>query len=622
MQKVAQIIPHKKLPRSMHYFDYSIPKNLELVPGQIVNVPFKKSEMLGIVHSLKDKSEFKYIKEVISLEPKIKSLVPYQLEFINWFSQNYYYSKGSTLDLLLPHMPKRKVKVVDKKLEIPVSELKENQEVKDLAEKISKSKTRNFLLFPFDINLKRCLYLNLIQDIVAQERQILILFPQVYKVHEFYAHLSPELRKQTAVLTSDLYTSKARYFTAWQKIKSGESKIILGTRSAVFAPLSKLGTIILDDAHSDDYKQWDQNPRYETQKVVQKIQEITNCKLILSSLTPRVEDSYLAKEQDYKYISLGKKTASEIKIIDLKREREKSFTYLSDDLLNSIKIANKSLLIVNKLGEYSYFFCEDCGFEATCPECKLPLTVENNQLSCYRCGIKQSVYLNCPKCRSVKLKKLGIGLQQIKEQLRNVLGAEVCDLTQDENSSTAKILISTGQQIKTKHFQNLELLAFVYIDSLAYLADFNSNFKLYSFQQELIHRAVGAKVIVQTCFPENLAFQSLNQGYDYFYKQEIDSRKTFGYPPFATLIKLFFDHHDKTVCEREGSNFHKQINSLITQNKGKISEPYLHYRQKVRKRFRCQMAIFLPELDLSVENEILAQVTEHWTIDKSPIDLL
>lgn len=314
-------------------------------------------------------------------------------------------------------------------------------------------------------------------------------------------------------------------------------------------------------------------------------------------------------------ITLGAGIKNQVQLVDLREERKKGFTYLSEKLLREIDITlkqkkdNKVLLIVNKKGEYSYLFCDDCGFEANCPSCKLPFTIEGQNLVCYRCGQKQDLLLTCPNCRGVNLKKMGIGIEQISNEVKKRF------------TDAGRILLSTGQTLKKENFENIGLLGFVYLDSLVYLADFNSNFRLYCFQKELIGRAGGAGVIVQTSFADNLAFESLNLGYEYFYKKEIADRKQFSYPPFCTLIKLFFQHQDLGVCQKEAQELYDKLIKGSDKNI-KITEPYLHYLQKVRKRYRCQIAVFLPLSNIELEKRFISDVPEYWTIDKNPVNLL
>lgn len=618
MQNIAQIIPHRKLPRGMNFFDYIVPEALinKIKVGDLVEVPWKTKAMVGVVNGFIKESKFEHLKEIVGV--KEYQLPKYQADLLRWFAEFYHHSAGSMLKIFLPDQPKRTVKVKPVKT-VASSDLKNitiNADVKKLAEHIFCSSDRKFLLSPFSPDAKVALFVQLCYTAIKKNKQVLILFPQKEKISEFESHLPAELRKETVVLTNELYTSKTRYFNIWSEINGGTKHIILGARSAIFAPLNNLGAIVIDDAHSVDYKQYDQAPRYQTLTVAKKIQELTGCKLIVSSLTPRVEDYHSAQKEHYKLISLGKPAESKIRIINLADERKNKFTYLSERLLESVEETlekqKKVVLIVNKKGLYSYLFCQDCGYEANCKECGLPLAVENEkELACHHCQIKQPIFLQCPSCHGVNLKKLGVGIEGIEEQLKSKFG------TQSKN-----ILVTTGQGLSQDVWQGVGLLGFVYIDSLVYLADFNSNFKLYSFVSELIQRSRVPEIILQTAFPQNLAFQNLNKRYVDFYKEEMDGRKMFGYPPFNTLIKIFLQHHDLKICEREAKDLFRKLKPIVETARGKIADPYLHYIQKVRKRYRYQIVLFLPGLTMDEETRIIGGVPEFWSIDKEPVDLL
>ncbi|MFH0988112.1 MAG: hypothetical protein V1763_01940 [Parcubacteria group bacterium] len=620
MPRIAKVIPNKKLPRGMDFFDYIVPDGLTTIkPGDLVEAQFRNRTLVGAVDSFVDKSEFDNLKEIVGrLE---YSLPSYQHELIKWFSANYYWSAGSTLSMILPEAPKRAVKIKEQSpFGIGAQQLTTDKEISKLSEQIMCSGDNKFLLSPFSWQKKTLFYVELCRLAVKSKKQILILFPQIEKVVEFGNHLPIDLRGQAAVLTNELYTSKARYFRTWQEINRGEKLIVIGTRSAVFAPLAKLAMIVADDAHSVDYKQYDQAPRYHALEVAGKIQELTGCKLILSSLTPRVEDYLTAKNGRYKQISLGSLSTEKIKVIDLSSERKKKFTYLTDELMDALEdTASKNknaVLIVNKKGLYGYLRCNDCGDEANCPECGLPMVVETErELCCHRCATRLPMYVSCPKCQGTDLQRLGVGIESVKKQLADKFDAK-----------SALINVCTGAGLPLSSWNNVGLLGFVYVDSLAYLADFNSNFKLISFIKELSQTCRSfnndVQIILQTCFPDNQAFKNVNQPYATFYKEEIALRESFGYPPFATLFKLFFQHNDLKICEKEAQDLFAKLKPAIEAAGGKINEPYLHYIQKVRKRYRYQVVIFLPPMPLEKENALLKDVPEHWSIDKGPTELL
>ncbi len=626
----ARVIPVTKLPRHLHYFDYAVPDNMlaNLYPGTMVNIPWKNFFIKGVVKDLASASSFEKVKAIKNIDTRI-TLLPYQLKLVDWFAQYYYYSAAGILKIILPELPKKAGLSRKEEVFVPFKKLSIKKDLKAVSDQVLREKSGGYLLFPYNYDYKIKFYLDLCERVVAEKKQILILFPQIYKVQDFYQYLPESLRCATEVLSSESHTAKNRYFEAWKRMRTGEKKIVLGTRSAVFAPLLRPELIVVDDAHAEDYKQGDQNPRYEVVNVAQQIQELTGCKLILSSLAPRIEDSFVAKEKKYKLISLGE-PFKKIKVLDLndERKRQKRFTYLSEEMLLSLEdnLARdkRAILIVNKKGLYSYFFCEDCGYEALCPHCKLPLILEKtNELVCHHCQYAEKIPLLCPKCGGVKLKKLGMGVSQVERTLRELFGSAVVEYDSGKKQSffNNSIIVSANLNLPELVWQNVGLFIFCYVDSLVYLADFNSNYKLYSLLTENFSRINGqqsAKVLVQTCFPENAAFKYLAEDYKAFYKQELLARETFHYPPFSRAIKIFFQHHDLSVCEREARDLYLKLRGRF-----EVTEPYLYYHQKVRKKYRYQLVVLiLKQISVEKENQLLKDIPDFWIIDKNPVNLL
>jgi primosomal protein N' (replication factor Y) (superfamily II helicase) len=630
--KIAEVVLYKKLPRGMNFFDYLIPDELvnDIEVGKFVYVPLKNKDVFGVVVGLKEESEFKRLKPISRIDLVMKELVPYQVELIKWFSQYYFYSMSSALQMLAPQPLKRKVSLSKDSVE---NNAKPPEHIglkfEKVVEQVMCSKTEKcFVLHSDNVQDSQNFYLSLLEKNKSQKKQTLILFPQLSSLNNFSECLPTEYKDDFVKVTSALFTSKSRYLDAWKRIQNNEVSLIVGTRSAVFAPLSKPGAIIVDQAHSDDYKQWDQNPRYDSIKVAQFIQKQTGCQLFVETETPRVEHAADFKENKYKWISIKEKV-KRIKIIDTKTQRKNEFTYLGYELMEAVKnnLENKqrTLLIVNRKGEYNYFFCQECGYEANCPTCKLPLTVNDQNLNCHRCGFSEVILRNCPKCKSSKLRKLGIGIDNIKNQLLEQLNVSVKEIG-EPGFEKSGIILSTGQNLELKSINNITLLGYVYVDSLAYVPDFNATFQLYSYVNDIMKKVQtinkDLNIILQTAFPEHLAFVSLNKEYSHFYKYEIEQRKSLNYPPFSKLIKLFYEHHDASVVKREANGLYELLRPICESQGIDITPPYQYYAQKVRSRYRWQMALFLPTNKDDGLTELSKEIPEYWHVDRDPINLL
>lgn len=616
----------------MGVFDYQagdIPLG-ELTSGRIVNIPFKGRQIKGMVVKIKNESDFENIKPVLSPDSTLTAVSVWQRELINWFSQYYHYSLSSTLELFLPAVPKRKVESKPlNKVEIQRGFFFADEKIKKFAEQIIAEKNKKkFLFLPCDLQNDYAFYSEMAGAVIRENRQALILFPRKDALAEFCRFLPEKLRAAATIFTSGSAVSKNDYFRRWREINDGQKKLILGTRSAVFAPFCDLGLIIVCESHSEDYKQYDQTPRYEAVNVAKKIQKLLNCALILSSQVPRIEDAYRAREENYSLVSLPRERPRPIRIINLLEESKIKFTYLSAYLIDKIKetlsLNKKALLIVNKKGEFSHNFCEDCGFEAICPECKLPYVFENGKLNCYHCKINQTAFAVCPKCGGANFKQFGVGIKSIANELKKIFGGAVA-IENDDIKKCRLVLVSNMQNIAPKFFRDVVLLGFVYVDSLIHLADFNSNYKLYSNIKSLACRFLSfcpeGEIVAQTFFPESGAFKNLNNDFKDFYNDEISARRNYCYPPFSVLLKLIFQHHDEKIAEREASELREKLQSKFKNQDVNISEPYRHYASRVRKRFRFQIAVFLP-FDSKIESELVREIPDYWIIDKNPIDLL
>lgn len=618
------------MPRGTGVFDYDVPEQFQetIRPGMVVDVFMRSKLARGIVYKLKDKSEFDKIKPISTTLPY--SLPPYQLDFLLWFSEQYFYSPASTATLFLPEIPKRKQVMAPRTPVMPAPQ-KQNDSISKLADDLVSGQAQNFLLFGNNINNKYALFSKISELVSGKGGQTAVIFPQRFKIDEFLPFMPKTASETVGLFTNEEKLSMNRAFTLWNRINNGELLTVVGTRSTIFAPFSKLKFIIIDDADSDDLKQWDQNPRYHVVEAARKLCELTGAKLILSSNAPRIEDAWLAKENKYKIITLGNFNTEQLKIVNLKEERKKVFTYLSDDLVDELKTLNaankKALLFVNKKGLYSNFCCDDCNYVENCPDCGLPLTVSNtDELICFRCNNRKPLYLACPKCNGTNLRKSGIGIEQVQQTLWKTHGIRAQIATDETAELGANIILSTNPTIKREFYDNASLVAVVYADSLVHLPDFNSNFKLYSFLKEIILRATSfgnsAKIMIQTAFPDNPAFKHLTADYKTFYEEEIANRQMFGYPPFATLFKLFFDHHDLEVAQREARMEYGELKDKVENAGGKVTTPFLHYRQKVRNRYRYQIAVFLPNGDVEIEKELTKSIPDFWNIDRNPISVL
>ncbi|KKQ80664.1 MAG: Primosomal protein N` [Parcubacteria group bacterium GW2011_GWC2_38_7] len=623
--RIAQFIPLTKLPRKLGCFDYQVSSDMAKVlePGLVIQIPFAKRKVWACFVGFIGKSNFENIKTVENIVI-LTQLDKFQLEFLFWFSNYHYYSLGSTFTLMQPELPQKiQSKPRVGKIAEPISKpiiFEQNLQTKKIAKEIIEGKDKKYWIADFDASAKWSLYLELIQQ---SQKQVFVFFSDVVTARRFYDSLPVMIKEQTQLAIGESMKTKNKAYQIWSDIKENKCKLVVGTRSTCFYLHENVDLLIVDSTDSEDFKQWDQAPYYDSVNLLIKAQSILKGKLILTTTKPRIEDAYTFKKEKYQYISLGHKAKLDITISDMGKEQRRKYHFLSFNaevaLAECLEKNKQALLVINKSGMFSKLVCPDCAYEARCEKCDLPMTVnEENELECRHCKIKIKIPSACPQCGNVRLQGRGAGLAQMKKEL-----SVEYRCSEDLSDSKAQILLSTGQYLEKESLENIGAVIFVYFDSLIYLTDFNANYRLYSFVQNIIGTLNQSQpVVIQTYFPENDVFKYLKNDYSSLYKNEILSREEHSYPPFCNLIKLFFQHHDKKICATEAERLFKILEPQIKALGGTLTEPYLYYLNKIRKRFRYILTIKLPTLSLEAENQLLNSIPDFWSIDKSPKDLL
>lgn len=613
-----------KMPKKLGFFDYEIPEDMKenLTIGSFVKIPFRNKFISGVVNNIKNSTEQTIVKKIEKYEEFWGKVNPKQLEIIRWFSRYYAYPISSTLTLFYPESTKKNAKF---SFDWPneIVNQKKHPPMKKFIDDLLSATCENFFLFPREKKLKEVFYHNLLNEIKGQT---LILFPYVESAFEFASGLPQNWRKVSAILTNYEKQSKNKRNHLLKRIKNNEVKLIIGTRSAVFAPFFDLKMIIVDCAHSDDYKQVDREPRYDVAIMAKKLAEVYKTKTIFSTLSPKVIFFNDYQNNNAKVITLGKNTA-EIEIIDFEHERKKGFGYLTDRFLNklseSVLEKKKILLIVNKSGEAGQLLCHDCGYGEMCSDCQLPMTVFSNKLLCTRCGQEKNLLLRCPICQSFDLRKKGAGAIGIKKQIESLTGLKIEMLSSGEKPKNDLTMIDY-LPVSLTGWPKFDLIGIVYLDNLLHLSDFAINEKLYCLLNNLLAENSTEKkwqLLIQTNFAQNEVFKNLGGDYFKFYKVERNFRREYGYPPEKALLKIYFEHHDESVAQKEASQMAEALIKDLPKT-ARMEGPYLYYRRKIRQRFRFQIALFFNNENELQEFLDLDKIPKFWRIDRNPISLL
>jgi len=479
-----------------------------------------------------------------------------------------------------------------------------------IKENIENSDKKYFLLKGVTGSGKTEIYIELIKKAFFEGYGSIFLVPEISLTPQMIERFQSEFKNNIAILHSSL--SDIERAKEWESIYTGEKKIVLGVRSAIFSPVKNLKYIILDEEHEATYKQ-DSSPRYNAKYVAIKRCLDENVKLILGSATPSIESYYYAKTGIYELLSLedryGNAEMPDIQVIDMKQEED---LFFSKTLLNEIKntlLKNEQvILLLNRKGYSTYIQCKDCGYVEECDNCSIKMSYYKsvNRYKCNYCG-KQIHYTGkCTKCGSTNLIHSGKGIERIEEELKKYFDVPMIKVDSElsrnkdyfskiyKDFSNKKYSILIGTQIIAKglHFPNVTLVGVINSDIILNFPDFRSGEKTFQLLTQVSGRAgrgdKKGKVIIQTYEPENNVIKdSKEENYDLFYEKEISSRKVFSYPPFSKILNIGFSSEDEGRLLELSKRFYDEIKSQDIELYGPM--PSMVY--KVQKRFRMNIFV-------------------------------
>ena len=494
-----------------------------------------------------------------------------------------------------------------------------NKEQLLVKESIEKSDKKYFLLKGVTGSGKTEIYIELIKKAFFKGYGSIFLVPEISLTPQMVERFQDEFKNNIAILHSSL--SDIERAKEWESIYSGEKKIVLGVRSAIFSPVKNLKYIILDEEHEATYKQ-DSSPRYNAKYVAIKRCLDEGAKLILGSATPSIESYYYAKTGIYELLNLdnryGNAEMPDIQIVDMKQEEDLFFSKaLLEEIKNTLLKNEQVILLLNRKGYSTYIQCKDCGYVEECDNCSIKMSYykSTNKYKCNYCG-KQIHYTGkCSKCGSTNLIHSGKGIERIEEELKKYFDVPMIKVDSElsrnkdyfskiyKDFSDKKYSILIGTQIIAKglHFPNVTLVGVINSDIILNFPDFRSGEKTFQLLTQVSGRAgrgdKKGKVIIQTYEPENNVIKdSKEENYDLFYEKEINSRKVFSYPPFSKILNIGLSSEDEERLLEISKNFYDEIKSQDVELYGPM--PSMVY--KVQKRFR--MNIFVKGSKKKIDN--------------------
>lgn len=649
-----EVAPLKIVRANSEVFTYVSKEKLEI--GQIVQIPVGKKNMFGVVFKEVEKPDFetREILKIVEKTPIPKHLI----ELSKWMSQYYATPLSQVLSGILPaglgknrrSSKKEKIKLTDEK-EGCSNFLYTNQQ-QNAIKKLDKIRSGTVLLHGITGSGKTSIYINQAEKVLANQQSTIILVPEIALTSQLVLNFEKHFSNIKIIHS---HQTEAERHKTWLKILNDpEPQVIIGARSALFAPVKNLGLIVIDECHEPSFKQ-DQTPKYSALRASSFLASNFNFKAIFGSATPLIEDYFLAElsaknngNEIIKLTELAKKEAqpAKIELVDLTKKDSKNHRFFSKKMLGEMERTlneNKQVLIYhNRRGSASITLCHNCGWMALCPNCFVPLTLHADkfQLSCHICGHKERPPISCPDCGEAEIIHKGIGTKAIEEEIRKLFPQKKVarfDADSDKNETVEKlyneirsgeidIIIGTQVIAKGLDLPKLKTVCVVQADAGLALPDFTSSERNFQLILQVIGR-VGrhsneSNVIIQTYQPEAPSIQfGLNQDYTGFYNFEIKNRQKQNYPPFVYLLKLTCVYKTEISAVRNSQKEAREIRKKFSKDV-QIFGPTPAFYERVGETYRWQIVIKSKKRAPLLEIARDFQGKPQWRVDLDPPGLI
>lgn len=457
---------------------------------------------------------------------------------------------------------------------------------KKVVDSVKLNESQTYLLHGVTGSGKTEVYIKLIEKVLLQNKTAIVLVPEISLTPQMVNRFSEVFGNKIAALHSAL--SEGEKYDEWRRINRGEVSIVIGARSAVFAPLNNIGIIIIDEEHSDSYKQ-DNNPRYDARQIAILRSKTNNCPVLMGSATPSLESYARAVKGVYKLLSLPNrvngKSLPKIEIVDMNEEikhnRGHISNYLLEKMIETINDNNQIILLLNRRGYASFVTCKNCGYTEKCPHCDITLTYHktSNMLRCHYCGYAKKMDKICSECGEEAITSLGTGTEKIEEEINKLIpNAKVLRMDYDTTSKKGMhskminafknheydILLGTQIVAKGLDFSNVTLVGVINADTSLNIPDFRSSENTFSLLSQVSGRSGRSdktgQVIIQTFNKDHYAIlYAKNHDYVGFYKKEMTIRHTLKYSPYYYICYLKISSKDYDLASKEANKIKKSL---------------------------------------------------------------
>ncbi len=492
-------------------------------------------------------------------------------------------------------------------------------------------------------------YLQALAALIEQGKRGIVLVPEIALTTQAVQRVAGRFPGRVAIIHSEL--SVGERYDEWRRIRSGEVDIVIGSRSALFAPIADLGLIIIDEEHEPAYKQSEFKPTYHARDVALHLGQMLHIPVVLGSATPAIESYYRAEQKAYQLVELRGRigaTLPPVEVIDLRGELHAGNTSiisrrLQEELERVLSLKQQAILFLNRRGAASCVLCRDCGFVATCEQCDIPFTYHATErvLLCHYCGDQRKVIHFCPICKSSCVRYFGLGTEKVQETIQRLFpDARLLRWDRDTARNRhaheqlldrfanrqADILIGTQMIAKGLDLPGVTLVGVVSADIALNLPDYSSAERTFTLLTQVAGRAgrgaEAGRVILQTFSPQHFCVESASRhDYHEFYAAEIDARRRYGYPPFRRFVKFTYSHTSRHRCQNEALLLCELLTEWIERLQlvnTDIVGPAPALMERLRGKYRWQMVVRGPDL-----HRLLRVVdAPGWEIDIDPISVL
>ena len=660
-------------------FHYIVPQGMQIAEGMRVHVPFGRG----------NKPIFGYVIDVLDTPPQSDEIALDKMKAIDsvadgfpvftkdtlalalWMKEKYYCTLAAALRCISPSakangqfpMARRKRAVVEPS---PAPDITLTPEQTLAVDKIAHSSFpgKTFLLHGVTGSGKTEVYLHVIQKVLAEGRQAIVLVPEIALTPQMVHLFTARFGSQVAVTHSRLTAGER--FQIWKLALDGEIDLVIGPRSAVFAPFANLGLIVVDEEHEHTYHS-ETTPKYDAREVAIKRAELANATVVLGSATPSLE-SYFRTQDEYAAVKTGEKyellelpervnkTNPDVTVLDMRKEIAGGNTSMfalefQAALQETIKAGRQAILFLNRRGHSSFVSCRWCGFVLACAQCRVNHTyhADKNRMICHYCGTGTSLPTDCPACASKHIKLYGTGTQKIEEEVKTLFpGVGVLRMDMDTTrgkfghakvleafrSGEAQILIGTQMVAKGLDFPQVTMVGVVAADMSLHTGDFRAGEYTFQLLTQVSGRAGRAmhsgKVFLQTYSPEHYAITFAQQAdYKNFYTHEMAIRRAMVYPPFSHVFSIMFSggsEKDIIIALQKLVAIMDYCNTRDGRNRFHIIGISPAFVSKIKNQFRWKLLVKCAEeepLKLFVlycmkklrQNDPLTGITVHLTLD-------